>query len=303
MTRTRPLLAAVLLLIAPRAARAQEHPATTTLFTAASDSCLAAIPDSLRLRLPVYESLTMVDSGYDTAPPSVENLMQVIADRVQLMLGAKSPVLARGEPRLSWRDVGPGMLVVWHRDGSLGWYVDDAPLRRDSAKARGAWLLADALEASRAAGDFVMTWPPSISADSIRFRLDLERPWVDSAGTVHPARVAIAIPIFSVTVPRERPIGFRRPMRAPKWPRTLLDAVEGRLIARYVVDTTGRADMSTFEIVAPVEKPERGGYVADYYDGFVESIALAVQRAEFTPARYGDCAVRQYVEQPFTFKW
>lgn len=303
MTRTRALLAAVLLFIAPRAARAQLHPAMRPVFDASTDSCLAAIPDSLRVRLPVYESLTMVDSGYDTAPPAVENLMQVIADRVQVMLGAKSPVLARGEPRVGWRDLDPGMLVVWHRDGTLGWYVDDAPLRADSARARGAWLLADALEASRAAGDFVMTWPAGISADSIRFRLDLERPWVDSDGTIHPARVAIAIPIFSVNMPRERPIGFRRPMRAPKWPRTLLGAVEGRLIAGYVVDTTGRADLSTFEIVAPVEKPERGGYIADYYDGFVESIRVAVRNAEFTPLRYGNCAVRQYVEQPFTFRW
>lgn len=296
-------VAALLLLATPCVARAQKHPVMTPDFTESSDSCIAAIADSLLLRLPVYESLTMVDPGDDSAPPSVENLMQVIADRIQVMLGAKSPVLARGEPRIGWRDLGPGMLVVWHRDGTLGWYVDGAPLRADTARARGAWLLADALESARAAGDVVMTWPRDIAADSIRFRLDLERPWADSAGALHPARVAIAIPVFSVAVPRERRIRYRHQMRAPKWPRTLMGAVEGTLIAGYVVDTTGRADMSTFEIVAPADKPERGGYIADYYDGFVESIRVAVRDAEFIPTRYGNCTVRQRIEQPFTFKW
>ena len=303
MTRPSAILATLALLAAPGVLRAQKHPTLTPLFDAATDSCIAAIPDSLQVRLPVYESLTMVDSGYNTAPPAVENLMQVIADRVQVMLGAKRPVLARGEPRVGWRDLGPGMLVVWHRDGTLDVRVDGAAQHTDTTKARGAWLLAAALDSSRAAGDFVMTWPEANNADSIRFRLDLERPWADSTGTVHPADVAIAVPVFSVMAPRERHLGFREPMRAPRWPSSLLGAVEGTLIAGYVVDTTGRADMNTFAIVAPREKPEPGGYVADYYNGFVESIRVAVQRALFIPAGYGSCTVPERVRQPFTFTW
>jgi hypothetical protein len=306
MTRPRTTLAAALaaplLLLAPSAARAQSRAGVTPLFDASADSCLAALPDSERARVPVYESLTMVDSGYNTAPPAVENLMQVIADQVQVMLGAKSPVLARGEPRVGWRDLDPGMLVVWRRDGGLAWYVDDAPLRADTARARGAWLLADALESARAAGDFVMTWPTGNTADSIRFRLDLAWPWVDSVGTIHPAHVAVAVPVFSVEVPRERPFGFRNGMRPPRWPTTMLTAVEGTLIAQYVVDTTGRAEMSTFESVWPSDKPKPAGFIADYYDAFLKNIRIAVRDAEFNPERYGSCTVRQRVKQWFFFE-
>lgn len=78
---------------------------------------------------------------------------------------------------------------------------------------------------------------------------------------------------------------------APAYPIDLLDKkVEGMVLARYVVDTTGFADTTSFEVVRST------------HAGFVRAVRDALPYMRFAPAKIGNVRVRQLVEQPFTFK-
>ena len=76
----------------------------------------------------------------------------------------------------------------------------------------------------------------------------------------------------------------------PTYPQTLQSAgIEGEVDAQFVVDTTGRADISTLKI----EKSTN--------DLFTAAVRAALPRMRFYPAEIGGKKVRQLVQQPFTF--
>ena len=78
---------------------------------------------------------------------------------------------------------------------------------------------------------------------------------------------------------------------APAYPLDLLDKkIEGMALVRYVVDTTGFADTTSFEVVRATNP------------GFVRAVREALPYMRFSPAKIGAVRVRQLVEQPFSFK-
>jgi len=78
---------------------------------------------------------------------------------------------------------------------------------------------------------------------------------------------------------------------APAYPLKLLEArVMGFVNARYVVDTTGFADTTSFTVLKATN-PE-----------FIMAVREALPYMRFTPAKIGSLKVRQLVEQQFTFK-
>jgi len=78
---------------------------------------------------------------------------------------------------------------------------------------------------------------------------------------------------------------------APAYPLDLLEKhIEGVVVARYVVDTTGFADPSSLEVI-------RSSHAA-----FVQAVKDALPYMRFSPAKIGTMKVRQLVEQPFTFR-
>ena len=78
---------------------------------------------------------------------------------------------------------------------------------------------------------------------------------------------------------------------APAYPLNLLAArVMGYVAARYVVDTTGFADTTSFEVLKATNP------------GFITAVKEALPYMRFTPAKIGSTKVRQLVEQQFTFK-
>jgi TonB family protein len=78
---------------------------------------------------------------------------------------------------------------------------------------------------------------------------------------------------------------------APIYPRDLIaTGTEGQVQAIYVVDTTGRVDTSTIEVVQS-DDPR-----------FTESVRTALGGARFRPARRAGKAVRQLVQQRFRFQ-
>lgn len=76
----------------------------------------------------------------------------------------------------------------------------------------------------------------------------------------------------------------------PEYPRDLLARrVEGSVMVRFVVDTSGSADTASIQILDSSDP------------AFTASVRAALPRMRFSPARLNGQRVRQLVEQPFRF--
>jgi protein TonB len=77
---------------------------------------------------------------------------------------------------------------------------------------------------------------------------------------------------------------------APRYPDMLRSAnVEGEVLAQFVVDTTGRADMSQFKVLKST------------HDLFTNAVKAALPNMKFYPAEVGGKKVKQLVQMPFQF--
>jgi protein TonB len=77
---------------------------------------------------------------------------------------------------------------------------------------------------------------------------------------------------------------------APRYPDMLRSAnVEGEVLAQFVVDTTGRADMSQFKVLKST------------HDLFTNAVKASLPNMKFYPAEVGGKRVRQLVQMPFQF--
>ena len=88
----------------------------------------------------------------------------------------------------------------------------------------------------------------------------------------------------------EKPVVQAPGSSAPRYPEILKSAgVEGEVLAQFTVDTTGRAEPSSFKVLKTSH----------------ELFALAVKNAlpgmRFLPAEVGGKKVKQLVQQPFVF--
>lgn len=84
-------------------------------------------------------------------------------------------------------------------------------------------------------------------------------------------------------------IDARSPM--PRYPQLLRDAgVEGETILRFVVDTLGRVEQSTVQVVQSTRP------------AFALAVQAALPQMRFAPARIGERKVRQLVEFPLQFR-
>jgi TonB family protein len=78
--------------------------------------------------------------------------------------------------------------------------------------------------------------------------------------------------------------------KAPEYPPALLEShIGGRVLAQFVVDTSGVPDMRTFKVL---ESPSAM---------FSEAVREAVRSMRYVPAMYKGRRVRQVVQQPFVF--
>ena len=86
------------------------------------------------------------------------------------------------------------------------------------------------------------------------------------------------------------PVSPKAGNRAPRYPDELRrNGVRGNVVAQFVVDTSGRADLSTFRN-NPGAEP-----------AFVRAVRDALPAMEFYPAKIDGRAVRQLVFMPFSF--
>jgi len=95
-------------------------------------------------------------------------------------------------------------------------------------------------------------------------------------------------PYFDFQV--EKPVVMAPGAQGPSYPDMLRTAgIEGTVLAQFVVDTTGRAEMSTYKVL----KSDN--------DLFSNAVKNALQRMRFLPAEVGGRKVKQLVQQPFQF--
>jgi TonB family protein len=181
--------------------------------------------------------------------------------------------------------VSDGILRVWlHPDGRLtSAQPADTLLPRELARA-----LTLAIDSVTRRGGIGPVFQP-LPHDSVELNL-----------IVHYAdqRTVLSLPLLRVTLPPfyfefqvEKPAMARPGNPAPKYPTHLREGhVQGEVLAQFVVDRVGRAEMRTFKILKTT------------HHDFSQAARDAVRRMLFYPAELSGCKVRQLVQLPFAFK-
>jgi periplasmic protein TonB len=89
----------------------------------------------------------------------------------------------------------------------------------------------------------------------------------------------------------EKPALMRPGTRAPVYPAPLRGAgIEGTVLAQVVVDTLGRADMTTLQVLQ------------SEHAFFTSAVKHAIEQMRFLPAEIGERRVPQLVQQTFQFR-
>lgn len=254
-------------------------------------------------RVPVYAALEISDWDRATVPPDVANLLQAVVDRADTLLDAKAGVLPRAEPTITSSAIGHDLIVVWHRDGQLTSHVDDESNPRFSERNfAGARLLARALDSAQKAGDVFLNWPGNARGDSIQFRISLRASEAEVSGKIDQPPMVLGIPVMSIDVQSEEPVKILKAPQLTYPSYSEAGHATGLVLMQFVVDTSGRADMSTVHDLWPKDKPRLVDERSEYYREFRRAAEEAIARARYVPAKIGGCPVRQMVEQPFSFE-
>ena len=130
----------------------------------------------------------------------------------------------------------------------------------------------------------------------VRAAVNIDEPFVfrigvpSHAGTFAPmAADNPGIPLLDSQVEVQAALDARSPM--PRYPQLLRDAgVEGQALLRFVVDTLGRVEQGTVQVVQST------------HPAFALAVQAALPQMRFAPARIGARKVRQLVEFPLQFR-
>lgn len=265
-------------------------------------SCVSSIPDSAFARTAVYLTMAVRNPIPQRIPAMIANVMQAVVDRADSALGSAPPYLPNGEPRVTWHDIGGGLVLTWHRDGRLTWTInaDSGGPPRDTTSL--AHVVARSLAATIATGEVYLAWPKEAANDSVQFDVDFKRSRVNPDKTLAPVDASFAIPILGVRAPWETPVAVVKHAH-PAYPSELeREGVRAVVRISFVVDTTGRADPTTIRDAWPSWRPRLTGRLGKYYDRFYQAAARSITEAQFTPATVAGCKVRQLVVQPFSWE-
>jgi TonB family protein len=119
---------------------------------------------------------------------------------------------------------------------------------------------------------------------------DLQSPAEPPARTLsaRPMKAAPDQAYFEFQV--EQPVNPAAGSSAPRYPDLLRHAgVEGEVLAQFIVGPDGTADVGSLKVLKST------------HDLFTKAVREALPQMRFNPARVGGKAVRQLVQQPFTF--
>jgi hypothetical protein len=169
------------------------------------------------------------------------------------MFGQAADSLPNGEPLIAWTGIEGGVRITARSDGRLAWTGRKFP----SDTTAGVKLLRSTLTRLVEAGAS-FAWPPELAGDSVVFDIDLASPSYDRAWKQTDPSVEEPEPIFAVAVPWMEPARYLR--GRPNYPPAVRGkSVAGRVDLVFVVDTSGRADLSTVRDLWPPGRPDSLG--------------------------------------------
>jgi hypothetical protein len=221
-----------------------------------------------------------------------------VAAELRTQLGGSDSAAPNLGETLKWYSIPAELILISRPDGSMTWRGLSA-----SGDARAVDLLSTAMDSARRHGNGLMLWPDGFAADSIVLRLSLL-----------PKSFRDASPFTPRSSRRDRFLAFTMltPVESPSLPKGQLHVrypsyneqhrVKGYIITRFVVDTSGKAIMSTFKDLWPADKPRLSGALDRDYTDFVMAVREGVSQQTFTPARVGSCPVPQIVQWPVEFR-
>jgi hypothetical protein len=255
---------------------------------------------------PSDETREMVDLVARMAPHTAntfatqaELLAQEVDVRLRTMLGGSESNVPDAPSTMHWLAVPAELAIVAHSDGSMTWRGFTA-----SGDSSAVLLLSAALDSARKHDGALMIWPDDHAPDSIDFRLSLLQAGFQSArgfDSTYKAQMGfVAFALREPTLVPALPINDRLDIVYPN--NNQFRHVTGQLIVEVVVDTTGRAEMSTFRDVWPADKPRLTGALGQYYNDFLSAIRTYAAKAKFVPASIGGCTIRQWIRIPVKFQ-
>ena len=243
-----------------------------------------------------------------------------------LVLRHEREHVAGGDPRLLFGAVTAATLVPWN---PLAWFqlhrlrsameldCDHRVLRaHPDARRYGSLLLAVAQRADRTdllvaaltesssllarriaamrqpMSSFRLTQTALLATSAILATIvacELQSPTQPNAASVQRAAPTVANgPYFEFQV--EKPVAPAPGGVAPRYPDLLrLAGVEGEVLVQFIVGPDGKADVGSFKVLKAS------------HELFADAVRAALPQMRFEPALVGGRAVRQLVQQPFTF--
>lgn len=265
--------------------------------------------DTSTLEMPVYVHVAVANRADTIAATSLALIAQEVATRIRTRLGASPNAMPHADSALGvlLRDStnphvwsgglhGAELRVVMRRAGGVSW----SPALTSATPA--ITLLDRALAEARDSGDVFVT-ADQFTADSLPFTLGYAYGVASEHGKV--LAQAYGPPTMVAFLMRYQVEKTAATVPGTLWAAYPEAARHGGANAfvtlQFVVDTTGRADLSTVRDLWPKDLPRLTGPVGDYYAQFVTAATDGVRRARFYPAEIAGCKVKQVVQLPFTW--
>ena len=219
-----------------------------------------------------------------------------VAAELRTQLGGSDSIVPDIGKSMPWYALPAELVLVARPNGEMTWRGFS-----ESGDSAAFTVLARALDATRHRGLALMRWPERYVADSLVVRLTLivGQDIDDSSfASLRPRRVQIRA--FNMLVPRETSahpndyIDIRYPRNYER------EQITGSVLTEFVVDTNGKAIMSTFKGLRSAGSPTAES-PDGYYAKFLEAVRDGVSKEYFVPARVGACPVKQIVRLPVEF--
>ena len=119
--------------------------------------------------------------------------------------------------------------------------------------------------------------------DTLQMRVNIG---INPSAGLYPMPLAGLRPLGTITSPAH----IIKTNLYPTWPKDLeARRVNDDVVVRILVDEHGRAVMDSVKVVRGTQK------------GYIDAVLAVLPKYRWTPARSGDCPVKQWVEMPFMF--
>lgn len=130
---------------------------------------------------------------------------------------------------------------------------------------------------------------PQLRTDSVELRLIVH--YADQRRPFSVPFLRVARPTVYLESQVEKPAVAKPGNPAPKYPFDLrASGISGEVLAQFVIDEAGRAEMRTFKILKAS------------HEDFAKAVRDVLPRMRFFPAEIAGCKVRQIAELPFGFR-